>query len=221
MNGQPKKINSSNNFAPVSNGHNGKGSSRPTADTWLDAFEQEISPEALAQILDARAHALAEVPPATATGETLDVLVFHQGGERYGVQVTHVQEIYPLEQLTPVPRTPNFVAGVFSARGRILSVVDMRAFLGFSPIGLSDQTKIIVVSSNHPPGDPARIELGILADAVADVVTLLTDELEPPLATHTGAHTEYIHGVTADLLLVLDLHTLLTDKRLIVQEELV
>ncbi len=219
MKQQPGKHNSSRHQRPT-NGHNGAQAAPPAAKNQLDTFEQEISHEVLAEILDARAYALAEVPSVATTGETVDLLVFHQSGERYGVEVTHVQEIYPLEQLTPVPRTPDFVAGVFSARGRILSVIDLRAFLGLSRIGLSDQTKIIVVSSNHP-GDTARIELGILADEVADVVTLLRENLEPPLATHTGSHTEYIQGVTPDLLLVLDLHALLADRRLIVQEDFV
>ncbi len=182
--------------------------------------EEILSPENLAEIWARRAFDLAEEPPAAATGQTVDLLVFWLGGERYGLEVTNVREIHPLEQLTPVPRTPNFVAGVFSARGRILSIVDLRAFLGLPAIGLSDQTKIIVVTNTDPTSDMVQMELGILADEVDDVMTIFKKDIEPSLTTHTGARSEYIEGVTANMLVVLNLNALLSDKRLIVQEEI-
>ncbi len=217
--------------------------------------EERLSPEQLAEIWARRAYALAKEPPAEATGQTVDLLVFWLGQERYGIEVTNVREIYPLEQLTPVPRTPDFVAGVFSARGRILSVIDLRAFFGLPAPAKNgagqkgmDQSKIIVVTNTDPTsthtgtGETAqptgqvkappalqrgeKVEIGILADEVADVVTIFEEDIEPPLtghgdasATHAGARTEYIQGVTADMLVILSLNILLNDERLIVQEE--
>lgn len=181
--------------------------------------EDPLSPAQLAEIWARRAYELAEEPPAEATGQTLDLLVFWLGGERYGLEVTNVREIYPLEQLTPVPRTPDFVAGVFSARGRILSVIDLRAFFGLPAIGLLDQTKIIVVTNTDLTSETAQIEVGILADEVADVVTIFEEDIQPPLTTHTGARAEYIQGIADDMLVVLNLNALLSDKGLIVQEE--
>lgn len=164
-----------------------------------------------------------------AIGQTLDLLVFLLNGERYGLEVAHVREIYPLEQLTPVPRTPNFVAGVFSARGRLISVIDLRAFLALPPSGLglpilsstslpelqgsgrASQTKIVVVAT-------ADLEIGLLADEVADVLTIFKDELEPMLTTQLGGHAEFAQGIAPGMLLVLNLNNLLSDKRLIVHE---
>jgi purine-binding chemotaxis protein CheW len=185
-------------------------------------FEETLSSTELAEIWARRAYELAQKPPSSATGQTADLLVFWLGKERYGIEVTNVREIHPLEQLTPVPRTPNFVAGVFSARGRILSVVDLCAFFDLPAIGLSDQTKIIVVSNAKQRSVRGRqmVEVGILADEVADVVTIFKKDIQPPLTTHTGVRADYIQGITADLLVVLNLDILLNDKRLIVQEEL-
>lgn len=175
----------------------------------------------LAEIWAKRAYELAEEPPPVVVGQTLDLLVFWLGGERYGVEVTNVHEIYPLEQLTPVPRTPDFVAGVFSARGRILSVVDLRAFMGLPALKLTEQTKIIVVTNTDAGSDTAYLELGILADEVTDVTTIFEEDIQPPLiTTQTGLRAEYIRGVTAKMLVVLNLNSLLSDKRLIIQEEL-
>ncbi|MBN1993618.1 MAG: purine-binding chemotaxis protein CheW [Anaerolineae bacterium] len=196
--------------------------------------EETLDPAALAEIWARRAYELAQEPPAPAVGKTLDLLIFFLGKERYGIPVTNVREIYPREQLTPVPRTPNFVAGVFSARGRILSVIDLRAFfdlpLPANPAkkgnkGENSQAKIVVaadtdLSSFNAPRSGQMLEVGILADEVADVMTIFKEDIQPPLTTHTGVRAEYMQGITADLLVVLNLDTLLHDKRLIVQEEL-
>jgi purine-binding chemotaxis protein CheW len=137
-----------------------------------------------------------------------------------------VHEIYPLEQLTPVPRTPNFVTGVFSARGRILSVIDLSTFFDLPAVGISDETKVIVVSNNNLRSGNGQmssrevLEVGILADEVTDVITVFKKDIQPPLTTHTGVRADYMQGITTDLLVVLNLDALLNDKRLIIQEEL-
>ena len=179
----------------------------------------DFSPEELAEIWARRAHALAEEPPAESTGETADLLIFRLGDERYGIPVHNVREIYPLTKLTTVPRAPGFVAGVFSARGRILSVIDLGAFLDLPALELSEQTKIIVVANTEHESETAQMEVGILADEVADVTTIFEADIEPPLTTQAGSRTEYIQGVTANMLIVLSLNALLNDQRLIVCEE--
>ncbi len=190
--------------------------------------EDQLSPAELAEIWARRAQALAQEPMAVATGQTVALLVFQLSGERYGIDVANVCEIYPLEQLTPVPRTPSFVAGVFSARGRILSVIDLRAFLGL-PLPASTngrgqgevgQTKIIVITNTDATSETAQMEIGLLADEVTDVSTIFIEEIEPPLTNQAGIRVNYIRGVTANLLVVLDLNALLSDKQLIIKDEL-
>jgi len=178
--------------------------------------EDSLSPAELTEIWARRAYKLAEEPPAPATGHTVNLLVFWLGSERFGIEVGNVREIYPLEQLTPVPRAPSFVAGVFSARGRIISVIDLRAFLGLPTTGLSDQTKIIVVTNTDQ-----TLEMGILADEVSDVVAVFKEDIEPPLITQASVLSEHLQGITADMLVVLNLNALLSDQRLIVQEEII
>ncbi len=210
---------SSSNKKPTNN--------RPQSVIVESKAEDTLSPAALAEIWARRAYELAQEPPEESTGRTLDLLVFWLGKERYGFEVTNVREIYPLEQLTPVPRTPGFVAGVFSARGRILSVIDLAAFFELPRLarvkGEASPAKIIVVANDDAGGKRAAgplVEVGILADEVADVVTIFKQDIQPPLSAHSGVRAEYIQGLTADLLVVLNLNALLSDKRLIIQEEL-
>jgi purine-binding chemotaxis protein CheW len=192
------------------------------SESWFNyQADDGLSPAAVAKILARRAEVLAEAPPDQVTGETLKLLVFRLGNERYGIEVSNVHEIYPLEHLTRVPRTPAFAAGVFSARGRILSVIDLQAFFDLTAVSkAAEHTKIIGVANNYLTSDPAYLEVGILADEVADVITIYKAEIEPSLAAQVGAYAEYTYGVTNEMLVVLNLNALLSDKRLIVQEEL-
>ncbi len=177
--------------------------------------EETLSHEALAEIWAKRAYEYAEPPPAELEGDALNLLVFLLNGVRYGVEVTYVSEIHPLERVTKVPRTPDFIVGIFNARGRLISVIDLRGFFGLSNIQLSEQTKIIVITD-----DETGMEVGIVADEVEDVKTVFKDDLEPPLTTQIGNRAEYTQGIAPGMLVVLNLHTLLGDKHLIIDEEI-
>ena len=81
-----------------------------------------------------------------------------------------------------------------------------------------DQTKIVVVTNTDTHLETDKIEVGILADEVLDVITIFEDDISPPLTTHTGAKAEYLQGIADNLLAVLNLNTLLADDRLLVNE---
>jgi purine-binding chemotaxis protein CheW len=187
--------------------HTYKNGNRPNGHS---KSEEEWTPEELAGIWAQRAATLAEPPPVDIQGQKLNLLAFTLGNERYAVEVSHAREIYPLEQITPVPRTPAFVVGVFSARGRLISVIDLHAFFGLPKLSLSGGSKVIVVAAGG-------LEIGLLADDVTDVLTVYKDDLETSLT----AQAEYMRGIANSMLGVLNLDVLLSSKRLIVQEEVV
>ena len=85
------------------------------------------------KILEERARALARLPAKEEVeGGTLHLVTFPLGEERYGVEITLVQEIQSLESQawTRVPCTPHFIFGAVNIRGRIYSVMDIARFLG-------------------------------------------------------------------------------------------
>ncbi len=163
-------------------------------------------------VMDERARALARRPaPAPAPGETLEVVTFALGAERYGLEARHVLEVLRLADLTPVPGTPDFLAGVTNLRGDILAVVDLRRLLGVAVRGLTDLARVIVVG-----GD--RAELGLLADAAHGVTALRAEELLDPPGSVSGAGRDYVRGITREALIVLDGAVLLGDRRLFVDQ---
>lgn len=174
--------------------------------------DNAIVPDA-AQILRARARALARPPdhaPAAATW--LDVLEFRLAQERYGLEIRYVREVHPLKDLTPLPCTPPFVLGIVNVRGRILPVLDLKKFFDLPEQGLTDLHRIILVEGND-------LELGLLADATVGVRSIPADTLQPSLPTLTGIRSEYLKGVTAERLVVLDAARMLADPKIIVHEE--
>lgn len=164
-------------------------------------------------ILRARARKFATAAKAEdAAGESLAIVEFTLSGERYGIESIYIRETCPLSEFTPVPCTPSFVLGVMNVRGQVLSIVDLGRFFDLPAKGITDLNKVIVLSS----GD---LEFGILADEVVGVNTIPVREMQASLPTLTGVRAEYLKGVTNDRVTILDAHKILTDKRLIVQEE--
>ena len=164
------------------------------------------------EILRARARELARTPaPEPASGALLEVLEFGLARERYAVETRCVAEVHPLKHLTPLPCTPAFVLGVVNLRGRILPVYDIRKLFDLPQQGLTDLHRIIVVHG----GD---LEIGLLAEAIEGVRSVPLESLQASLPTLTGIRADYLKGVTAEHLVVLDLDRILADPRIVVEQ---
>lgn len=172
----------------------------------------EHSPEQSRRILETRAKDLAKPPARPDDRERLEVLVFSLAGETYGVETCHVREVCQLKDLTAVPCTPPFVAGVINLRGRILAVVDLRRFFELPARGLTELNRIIVLAGNDN-------ELGLLADSVDGVRSVLLADLQDGLPTLTGIRERFLKGVSGRMLAVLDGGRLLADAGLKVNEQ--
>lgn len=165
------------------------------------------------RLLRARAQALAVEPGRMeAVDERVEVVEFLLAYERYAVESAHVREIFPLENLTPLPCTPAFVLGIVNLRGEILSVVDIKKFFDLPEQGLTDLNKVIVLQSQD------RV-FGILADAIVGVRHVPVAEIQASLPTLTGIREKYLKGVTQASLVVLDAEKLLADDKIIVREQ--
>jgi purine-binding chemotaxis protein CheW len=172
------------------------------------------APEENKKILKARAKELAKENEKEKEVEArIEIVEFLLAYEKYGIELSHVREIYPLKELTPVPCTPRFVLGIINVRGQIVSVIDMKKFFDLPESGLTDLNKVIIIRDD-------RMEFGILADSILGVRSISLDEIQPPLPTLTGNRTEYLRGVTKEGLAVLEAAKVISAKTLIVHEEM-
>lgn len=165
------------------------------------------------RVLEERARSLAREPVrAESDDEWIEVVEFTLAHERYAVASEYVREVYPLEELTPLPCTPPFVLGIVNLRGEILSVIDIKKFFDLPEKGLTDLNKVIVLES-------ADMVFGIVADVIGSVRRISRTDIQPSLPTLTGIREDYLQGVTAERVVVLDAEKLLNDEKLIVNEQ--
>lgn len=165
------------------------------------------------ETLKARAKVIAQEPAAQEDAEErIEIVEFLLAYERYGIESSYVREIHPLKELTPLPCTPAFVLGIVNIRGQILSVLDIKKFFDLPEKGLTDLNKVIIVRMQG-------MELGILADAILGVRSIPRKEIQPSLPTLTGIRENYLTGVTKERAVILDAAKLLSDRKIIVQEE--
>jgi purine-binding chemotaxis protein CheW len=169
-------------------------------------------PALTGRILKARAEALAREPAAAIDPhERIDVIEFLLAHETYAIESRFAREIHPLSDLTPLPCTPAYVRGIVNVRGQIISVIDLKRFFDLPAQGLTDLNKLIVVRSN-------AMEFGLLADRIIGTRNIAAGELQPSLPTLTGIREQYLRGISADQVVILDGARLLADRKLVVHE---
>jgi purine-binding chemotaxis protein CheW len=174
-----------------------------------------MSPSELSEAertLHERARKLARPAQQRPDAEQIELLEFRLARERYAVESRHVQGVYPLRDLTPLPGTPPFLLGLVNVRGRILPVFDLRKLFELPEQGLTDMHRIVLVRGND-------LELGLLADVIVGVREMARESLQPSLATLTGIRAQYLLGVTDQHLIVLDLDRILADPRILIHDD--
>jgi purine-binding chemotaxis protein CheW len=142
-------------------------------------------------------------------------LTFFLGGEEYAVSILQVREIIEFGNVTRVPSTPACVRGVINLRGSVLPVIDPSVKFGFIASEPTKQTCIVVVETEL---DGQSTVIGIMTDAVNQVVELRDEQILPPPSFGTRVHLDFLHGlgqVGEGFVLILNLGRLLTTEELL------
>jgi len=127
--------------------------------------------------------------------ETPDVtqyLSFAVGDEEYGLPVLAVREILEYEQVTRVPRTPGFIRGVINLRGRVVPVMDLAVRFGLPAAAVTRRSCVVIVETALA-GEP--VVVGLMVDAVHQVVELSAGDVEPPPTFGTRADSRFLQGL--------------------------
>lgn len=115
-------------------------------------------------------------------------LTFTLNAQLYGVSIGTIREINRVSEITPVPRTRAFVAGVMNLRGKVIPVVNLRMKLGFEAIGYTKETCIIVIET--PLG-----QVGMIVDSVSGVIELAENQIEPTPNLGDISNSEFVLGM--------------------------
>jgi purine-binding chemotaxis protein CheW len=119
-------------------------------------------------------------------------LTFTMADEEYGIGILKIKEIIGMMPITTVPQTPEFVKGVINLRGKVIPVVDLRLRFGIEAIDYTERTCIIVVEIE---GSAGTIQIGIVVDAVSEVLNINEEEVENTPTFGTRLNTDYILGM--------------------------
>jgi purine-binding chemotaxis protein CheW len=138
-------------------------------------------------------------------GEKRQFISFTLGREEYGVDIMSIREIKAWTPATPLPEAPAHVRGVIDLRGTIVPIVDLRARFHSGTTEPTPTHVIIVVAIGE-------LMVGLLADAVADIVTVASEDIQPVPDIDHSTRQFYLAGlvtVEGRMVVLLDLDRLL------------
>lgn len=122
-------------------------------------------------------------------------LTFHIGKELYGIEINNVKEVIEYLQsvnITRIPLTPNFIAGVINLRGEVTPVIDLNARFFNNKSVINKRTCIVIINVEDTD---EKITLGVMIDSVDAVVDIPDGDIEatPPLGAKIRA--DFISGI--------------------------
>lgn len=129
---------------------------------------------------------------AAQDGSAAQYLTFVLGDEVFAMDIRTVREIIQYGPMTPVPLMPGFVRGVINLRGAVVPVIDLQARFGRTPACVSKKTCIVIFDTVRT-GE--RVELGLLVDAVSEVVDIAASQIEPPPNFGGSVRRDFIEGM--------------------------
>ena len=138
----------------------------------------------------------AALPAGQAAPLPSQYLTFTLGGEMFAVGILCVKEIIEYGSLTEIPMMPAFIRGVINLRGAVVPVIDLAARFGGRSTEVGKRTCIVIVELGDTTGEDAtRHDIGIIVDAVSEVLDIPASEIEPPPTFGARIRADFILGM--------------------------
>lgn len=132
----------------------------------------------------------------TETEQGEEYLTFHLAEEEYGVDILRVREIRGWEPVTRIPNSPEHVKGVLNLRGAIVPIIDLRTRFNLPCAEYTPTTVVVVLSVHSEDGERERI-MGVVVDAISDVVTARTSDIQATPSFDVSIDIDYIRGLAS------------------------
>jgi len=147
---------------------------------------------------------------ASAGADAHQYLTFQLGGEMYAVGILCVKEIIEYGSLTSIPMMPDFIRGVINLRGSVVPVIDLAARFGSETSRVGRRTCIVIIELHD---GEALQDIGIVVDAVNEVIDIPAADIEPAPAFGVRIRTDFIDGmgkIAGRFVVILDINRVLS-----------
>ena len=146
-------------------------------------------------------------------------LTFTLSGEMFALGILNVKEIIEYGNLTEIPMMPSFIRGVINLRGAVVPVIDLAARFGGKQATVQRRTCIVIVEMQQ--GED-KYDLGIMVDAVSEVLEISGSEIEPPPSFGARIRADFIAGmgkVDGHFVIILDIQRVLSVEEMAILTE--
>ncbi len=124
-------------------------------------------------------------------------LSFSQGAEAYAINVMSIKKIIEYGHITHLPMMPRFICGILNLQGHVVPVIDLGVCFGGAAVQPNKQTCIVIVEVrfNDETDGEQLLDIGMVVDAVNNVVALLKSDISPPPKFGQQIKTQFIQGI--------------------------
>ena len=137
----------------------------------------------------------------------MQLVSFRLADEEYGIEIKKVREIILVGEITRVPQTPPYVKGLIKLRSTVIPIIDLKLRFGLPETEPTDETRIVVANV-------AGKTIGVIVDAVSEVLRISQEQIAPPPPTVAGLGREYLVGLARlkeRLLILLDIEKIILE----------
>jgi purine-binding chemotaxis protein CheW len=173
--------------------------------------KHEPSIEEINQILHQRANELTKEMVLNDKENFIKILEFKLGLEQYGIESTYVSRVCEAKDIMHLPGTPNFIEGIINIHGNLVCVIDLKCLFGLPKVVQDDLNKILIINYDD-------VQIGILADSISGVGSVMLETLQKTLPTLSGIHSDFLVGITPDQKIILNSQKLVSHKDLVIND---
>lgn len=134
------------------------------------------------------------------------LVIFELGAEYFGIDISLVEGINKMLEITKIPQSPAYLEGITNLRGSVLPVIDLQKRFGMPAQERTNETRIMVANVDG-------VKIGMVVSAVSEVLTIEDNIIEPPPPMVSNVNSEFIIGVAKidkRLVIMLDLAKVLS-----------
>lgn len=141
--------------------------------------------------------------------ETTQYIVIRLGAEQYGIDISYIENIVRMQNITRVPKVPAYLKGVINLRGEVIPVMSLRLKMDLPEDEITRATRIIILKLEQ------QGNVGIIVDEVKEVVTLTSNEIEKNSYDPKDGTISFISGVgkhNGELISLLELNSITLEE---------